>query len=347
MPVIRKMILYLGNMLAIHSGSVSVIETLGPKLATQYAIRCASSKKLQLPRLYEMLSEVITNRKTLKGVLIDSYSTRAFWYTVASSLLCRYFKIPYIPILHGGSFPQKLAKSKFWTRQVFNNSYTNIAPSGYLKYFFKQAGIESIYIPNFIEIERYSFSHRKSAAPKILWVRAFHSIYNPNLAIDVLSLLSRDYPDAELCMVGPDKDGSMETFRENAKEKGIADRIIITGGLSNEKWINMSAEYDIFLNTTDIDNAPISVIEAMALGMLVVSTNAGGLPYLLQDRIDSLLVPVRNPFLMADAIKSLLKDPELCNTISSNAREKARSFSWEAVRKSWFQLLDNLISNRK
>lgn len=333
-------------MLSGHNGSVSVIENLAPKLAGYYEIECASSKKLQIARLLDMLFTFLKRRRKTTVVIIDSYSTRAFWYTIAISLACRLFRIPYIPVLHGGNFPERLKKSKFWSKQVFENSFVNVAPSGYLFHHFKSAGFYTVYIPNHIDIDKYTFRLRDSARPKILWVRAFHKIYNPNLAIDVVSRLKADFPLIELCMTGADKDGSLAVFNEYAITKGVEKQITITGRLSQKEWAALSADYDIFLNTTNIDNAPVSVIEAMSLGMLIVSTNAGGLPFLLDNAKDSIMVPAGDADAMASAIKKLLDSPELCHTLSVNAREKTEGFSWEVVKELWFDVLDKFkISN--
>ena len=61
-------------------------------------------------------------------------------------------------------------------------------------------------------------------------------------------------------------------------------------------------EFDIFLNTTFVDNTPVSVLEAMACGLCVVSTDVGGLSFLLEHEGDALLVPPDNPKAMAAAV---------------------------------------------
>ena len=80
-------------------------------------------------------------------------------------------------------------------------------------------------------------------------------------------------------MVGPDKDGSLEKTKQYAKEKGVLHRVRFTGGLSKTEWIELSKDYNIFINTTNVDNTPVSVMEAMALGFPVISTNVGGVPF--------------------------------------------------------------------
>ena len=103
------------------------------------------------------------------------------------------------------------------------------------------------------------------------------------MAVDVLALLQKKYPTAKLCMIGPDKDGSLNKAKLLAKKRTIEDDIEFTGRLTKKQWNEKSRKFDVFINTTTIDNLPVSVIEAMALGLPVVSTNVGGIPFLIRN----------------------------------------------------------------
>ena len=145
--------------------------------------------------------------------------------------------------------------------------------------------------------------------------------------------------EAELCMVGPEKDGSLAKTKALAKQLNIS--VKFTGKLSKKDWIALSENYDIFINTTNFDNTPVSVIEAMALGIAVVSTNVGGIPYLLEDQKDGLLVAPNNVSEMVHAIENLVNSPELVQKIAQNAKNKADQFDWEVVKTQWKMLLDS------
>ena len=106
------------------------------------------------------------------------------------------------------------------------------------------------------------------------------------------------------------------------------------------EWLNKA---DIFLNTTNVDNTPVSVIEAMACGLCIVSTNVGGIPYLLEDGVDALLVPPEDTQAMANAVKRILSDRQLAAALSANARKKAGAFSWEKVLPMWEALFHDIL----
>ncbi|WP_311196032.1 glycosyltransferase family 4 protein [Antarcticibacterium sp. 1MA-6-2] len=214
----------------------------------------------------------------------------------------------------------------------------NVAPSSFLYNIFKEAGFENLQIiPNSIELNKYPFKERGSFTPSLLWVRRFQTRYNPMLAVKVLENLLLTYPDAELCMVGPEKDGSMKSCRAYAEKYRLP--VKFTGKLKKKEWAEISTDYDIFLNTTNIDNTPISVIESMALGLAVISTDVGGMHYLISNKKDGLLVPPKDEVAMTAAVKQLVENPDETREMVQKAREKVSGFDWEIVKEQWNELL--------
>ena len=170
-----------------------------------------------------------------------------------------------------------------------------------------------------------------------MWVRGFASIYNPKMAVDVLVNLKNKFPQATLCMVGPDKDGSLQITKEYAKSLNVD--VEFTGKLSKEEWCKLADNFDIFINTTNFDNTPVSVIEAMCLGLPVVSTNIGGIPFLIEDNYTGLLVDLNDVQSMVSAIELLLVENELTMNLSKNGRLMAENFDWSRVKKEWINVL--------
>jgi len=334
------MIFYAGNVLSKHGYTPTFIETLTPKFSEYYEIISVSDKKNQILRLADMVFQFLKNKKNIDVVLIDSYSLKAFWFTFVLSVLSRIYKIPYLPILRGGGYPERLINSRRLCEIVFKNSAINISPSVYLKTHFEHSGFNVKYIPNFIPLENYKFKSRTAFKPKLLWVRSFDRTYNPVLAVKALKILKVVYPEAGLCMVGPDKDGSINTVKEFINQNDLGSSVILTGRKSKSEWIKLSEEYDIFINTTNYDNHPVSVIEAMALGLPVVSTNVGGIPFLIEDYKDGLLCKPESEAELAEKIELLLNNGKLAEEIALNARNKVEQYDWEIVKEKWFDVLN-------
>jgi len=241
--------------------------------------------------------------------------------------------------LHGGNLPGRLDKSPRMSKSLFGKAYVNVAPSGYLKKIFEEKGYKVFYIPNTIPIDKYHYKKRSRFEPRILWVRSFARHYLPENAVYSLMHLKKYYPEAKLCMIGPDKDGSMQEVKQLIDELNLNNSVEITGAMHPEAWHKRSEEYDIFINTTSVDNTPVSVMEAMALGLPVVSTRAGGVPYLIEDGKDGILVDINRPEEMAEKIRFLIENPEIGEEISARARKKVEKFDWSHVRNLWFEIL--------
>jgi glycosyltransferase involved in cell wall biosynthesis len=338
----KKTILYIGNKLSRHGFTPTNIETLGPQLQQSYNVITTSHQKNKLVRLADIALTIIRHPKA-DVMLIDTYSTSAFRFAKMAGSLARRFDIPYIPILHGGNLPKKLSKATDADRLFFEEAFKLVAPSQYLFQQFQQLGLNGlVFIPNNIFLNQYPFKKRETIRPKLLWVRSFHKMYNATMALQVMRQLVQLYPDAELCMVGPDKDGSLDQAKRLAANFKLTDKIKFTGKLDRADWHKLSEGYDIFINTTTVDNTPVSVIEGLALGLPVISTNVGGIPYLLSDGENALLVPNADAEAMVAAIGRLVAEPGLAQRLSAGSTKLVQAFDWENVRHQWDGLFNEV-----
>jgi len=336
-----KTLLYIGNMLAAHGMPISVMEEHGRMLEPHFKVYYASDKKNKILRLLDMIAAFLHRRREADCVIIAVYSTLNFYYAWIIALLCRVFRKPYVAYLHGGNLPNRIARFPRMSKSIFAYAFINVAPSGYLKAAFEQAGFKTRLISNFIQIQQYSFIQRSNLRPRFLWVRSFEKTYHPEMTIHVFAAILEKYPEAQLCMVGPDKDGSMVHCKQLATALKIEKHIQFMGGLQKSEWISLAKDYDIFISTPHFDNTPVSVMEAMALGLPVVSTNVGGVPFLLDHKETGMLSPDNDIPGMLDNIQTLLNSATLAKNISNNVRQKAESFDWKVVEKKWLELLHN------
>ena len=287
-----------------------------------------------------MLWIVLSKGRKASVVLIDVYSTVNFYYATSVAWLCRRLGIKYITILHGGNLEHRLQNNPKRSKRLFSNAFRMISPSPFLKEAFERYGYSDItIIPNAIDLTQYTFQKRQKVGCKLLWVRAFAHIYNPAMAVKLTKRLVDLGYDASLCMVGPEKeDTSLAECQKLANQLDVA--VTFTGKLSKVEWISLAEDYDIFINTTNFDNMPVSIIEAMALGLPIVSTNVGGIPFLLTDGENALLSTPDAVEDMAQHIVKLVQNPDLVNTLTTNARATAETFDWEAIRHQWKTILN-------
>jgi glycosyltransferase involved in cell wall biosynthesis len=245
--------------------------------------------------------------------------------------------------LHGGALPEFMARYPRWTRRVLSRAARLLTPSEFLARVVARDGWEATVVPNVIELDRYEFRCRQSIRPRLFWMRAFHPIYNPQMAVRVLRRLLDRAPDASLVMAGAQK-GIEHDVRRLAADLGVADRVRFPGFLDLDGKVREGAAADVFVNTNRIDNMPVALLEVGAMGLPIVATAVGGVPDLLQNGTRGILVPDDDDEAMAAGVLRLLDDPGLTARLSSEGRQLARRSSWAVVGPQWKQLLEEVVS---
>ncbi len=338
--MVRKIIIA-DNFLSAQGYSPGAGEMLAQILSGKnYSVVKAGKSQNKFIRLLQMLSAIWKHRRKAT-VIISTYSTQAFYFAVACAALCKALRMPYIAWLHGGDLPQRFKRSATISNYLFSNSEMNVAVSGYLYQIFIEKKWKCTVIHNGIALQNYPFKQRKNIQPRLLWVRSFHQLYNPQLAIEIVRILIEHHPEVKLTMVGPYKDGSIDACKTLVMQYGFEEKVIFTGLLSKPEWIRLSTDHDIFLNTTNTDNAPVSVIEAMALGMIVLSTDVGGLPNIIDEK-NGVLLPPGNAEIFAEKIAYLLNHPEDCEALSKQANSYAQQYDLPNITLQWKKLMESM-----
>ncbi len=336
------MVVLIGNFLSKHGFNPTAIEDLAVVLSTKYSVKISSDRNSSLLRLFDMLKCVIVNRNKCKLIIIDVFSTRAIIFVFLVVLFAKWFNIPYVPVLRGGGLPKQIKKYPSLYNFIFNEAKKIISPSKYIQQNINQ-NLSIEIIPNYIHLKQYNYKIRKKIKPNILWVRSIHQIYNPIMAVNVLYQIKKEYPNAKLCFVGPVKDDNlMDELVSSIDDLNLQKSITFTGYLSKLEWIELSSKYDIFINTTNYDNHPISVIEAMALGLTVISTNAGGMKNLIQKGENGLLVQKNDVNSMATNIKYLLEGKIDAHYLANNARNLIEKHDFSVIIKKWHALINSI-----
>jgi glycosyltransferase involved in cell wall biosynthesis len=344
----EKSVLIVGTFPNSATGSHSVCADLAIRLAeSRWKVIATSTKRVKLSRLLDMMSTLWFKRDGYAVAQVDVYSGRAFLWAEAACQTLRWLGKPYLLTLHGGNLPAFALRWPGRVRRLLQSASAVTTPSQYLLEKMIYYRRDLYLLPNPLDLSTYKFRLRGAPQPRLVWLRAFHSVYNPSLAPKVLDRLVGDFPGIYLTMIGPDKgDRSLQAMLRIAKKLDVSDRLGLPGAVSKKSvpdWIDKS---DIFLNTTNVDNTPISVLEAMACGLCVVSTNVGGIPYLLENEHDALLVPPNDPEAMAHAVRRILTEAGLARHLSQNARHKAELFDWPNILPKWEALLTNSVEGR-
>lgn len=311
--------------------------------ALGWRVRLTSQATDRLGRLLDILSHVWRSRGDYDLACVDVYSGPAFMWAEAACGLLRLLRKPYILTLHGGNLPEFSQACPSRVTRLLSSAVAVTCPSPYLFARMRAFRSDLLLIPNGLDLNRYAFRERVPPLRRIVWLRAFHAMYNPCLAIEVVARLGQR-GDAHLTMIGPDKDGSLRQVKAAANRLGVESAVTLRGAIEKDGVPTELALGDVFLNTTNVDNTPVSVLEAMACGLPVVSTKVGGIPFLLEHGQDALLAPVDDAEGLSTAIVRLQEEPGLAAKLGRNARDKAQSFDWGVVLPTWRLLLEGVLA---
>ena len=173
--------------------------------------------------------------------------------------------------------------------------------------------------------------------PRFLYLRGMLPLYNPQMALRAFALVQARYPDASITLAGrpgEDFDPCQALVRELKLQN-----VDFPGLVPKHEIAALAERHDIHLHTNRVDNMPVTILEMWASGLPVVATSVGGVPRLVQNGVDALLVPSEDHRAMADACFALLSEPELAGRLSSNGRARVEQLTWSRVKPLWERVL--------
>lgn len=276
-------------------------------------------------------------RRTNVVYFLTGFFDFFFWVTYPGLILIKLRKKRVILSVRGGGARKFFNKYKRLLTPIFSQVDTFTAPSGFLRDVFKEYfNIEPVLLPNIADLEQFQYKNRTTFRPRIIVTRSLEDIYNVECVIRAFNLIHDQYPEAVLGIVG---NGSRRADLEQlVKKLQLADCITFYGRVDHSRIQDFYEDHDIFMNASKVDNLPGTILEAFACGLPVVTTNPGGIPYMVEDGKTGVLVENNDCQGLAEKTIELLKFPEKANTLARNAREETYFYSWERIEKILFNL---------
>jgi L-malate glycosyltransferase len=279
-------------------------------------------------------------RELRRADLVHVFSASYWSFLLAplpAVLVAKVFGKPVVMNYRSGEAPDHLRRSAI-ARAILRHADRNVVESRFLRDVFAPYGIDAEMIPNIVDVDRFAYRVRDPLRPRMLSTRSFEGLYNVACTLRAFAVVRREFPEATLTLVGGGAEEA--SLRALAAELGLRDGVdvMFVGRVPSEDMWRYYANADIYLQTPEIDNMPVSVQEAFASGCVVVSTNAGGVPAILTDEVDGLLVPRGDHERAAAQIIRLLRDPSFARALASRARKNCEHYRWEALRTQWLSL---------
>jgi glycosyltransferase involved in cell wall biosynthesis len=207
--------------------------------------------------------------------------------------------------------------------------------SGYLVEVFRRFGLQARVIPDIVELGRFHFRERRPLRPVFLTSRLLEPLYNGECVLRAFSIIQKRLPDARLTVAGDG--GRRRQLEALARDLGLR-HVDFTGPVPFERMPALYDAADIYLQAPDLDNTPASLLECFASGLPVVTSDAGGIPFLIRHEQEGLLVPRDDDRALADGALRLLDDPDLARRLASQARLVCDQYTCPRVRAGWLAL---------
>ncbi len=214
-----------------------------------------------------------------------------------------------------------------------------VVPSRYLVDVFREFGLEAQAVPNLVDLDQFIFRERKPLRPRLVCTRGFHPYYSVDVVVRAFAEVQRTCAEATMDLVG--KGPSEREIRNLVREMNLAG-VNFTGVALRGEIGRFYDRADIFINASWLDNMPVSVLEAFASGLPVVSTAPESMRYIVEHERTGLLCAVGDAKALAENVTRLLRDPELASSLALNAYEQSRSYRWAAVREQWLEVYRSL-----
>ncbi len=253
-------------------------------------------------------------------------------------------KTPVIVNYRGGEARQYLSKSIRWVRPTLQKASTIVVPSGYLQKIFSEFNFESEIIPNIINLDRFMPKANGQPLFRLMVARNLEDIYGIDTAIRAISFIKKKYPQIHLSIAGS---GPQEKqLRTLVKGLDLEGNVEFVGKITPDEMVSLFHSSDIMMNASLVDNMPNAILESMACGVPVVTTNAGGIPFITVNNVTALLVDIDQPEAMANTVLKLYQDKNLYDALSKNGIEEVKKYTWDKVKRQWLNLYYQL-SNKK
>jgi L-malate glycosyltransferase len=248
--------------------------------------------------------------------------------------------VPTVINYRGGYAADFFERSITWVRPTLRCATSIIVPSEFLQQVFTRFGFTAELVPNIIDLKRFAPNADgrpvNPAAPHIIVTRNLEDIYDIGTALRALAIVREQWPAARMTVAGSGP--QMQALVALTETLGLTQCVTFSGRLDNEQIPALYQQADVFVNPSLVDNMPISILESLASGVPVVTTDVGGIPFLVEHDRTALMVPPGDAAAMAGALLALLGDRARAERLAAEGREYVQRYTWPNVRGRLFDV---------
>ena len=329
-----------------ETGSISKQAELHKKILEEngYKVTVIGTKTLT-PLKFTSFVKMVTCLKKSDILHVHACSWWGFLPAIYGVIASQITEKKVIITYHGGAFKEFYNKYHKIIKPFLKRIDKITVPSGFLKEIFNSHGYNNINViyniidDNFIKYGTQGI--KKSIKPYFIVTRSLEPLYNVKNAIKAFKIIKSNYLDAKLFIVG---DGSQkDELQQLTKDNKIRD-VFFLGRIPNDEMPEYYSKADIAISPSNYDNMPLSIIEAQACGLCVISTNVGGIPFIINNMKNGILVPQDDYYSIAEKVGFLLTHQVIGLKIIENAKNGVlKKYSYNNVKKGILLLYKSLF----
>lgn len=280
--------------------------------------------------------------KIPKAKIVHIFSSGTTSYLISTLpplFIAKLFRKKTILHYHTGEAETHLKNWKLTAKPTMKRFDKIVVPSQFLVDVFAKFDLKAEAIFNFVESGKFKFRERNPLRPVFLSNRNFEAHYQVSDVLRAFRLIQNRLPNAKLLIAGT---GSEEkSLRELAAELKL-ENVEFLGRIEQNEMPQIYEKADIYLNTSIVDNMPLSFIEAFSCGLPIVSYASGGIPYICKSGETALLVETGDFEALANEAVRLLENDQTAQEIIAKVRQESVKYSLANVRGEWLEIYRKL-----
>ena len=324
-----KRILYIANYKEGIGGISGQVEMLHNCVnSNQYEADIFSTRGNIAARLWKFIELICIARK-YDVLHIHGCSDRGMLPILYGVIAGKIWRNRIIITYHGGGAKEYFAKHGTFARRWLCRADKVIVLNGYLEKVFKAYNISCVVIPNIISLPEIKRTHEwNTKAPRFISVRHLRELYNIPCILRAFQQVQQQIPDASLTILGSGP--LLEELQQYVHDNDLK-HVTFVGQVPNQEMNKYLTDHDIFLSAPRVDNMPVSVLEAMNAGVLVISSRVGGVPYVIEEGRTGFLYGYDDDTQMANLMLWANEHLEDVRRILDAAHEEVKKYSWKEV----------------
>lgn len=282
----------------------------------------------------------------LRHVDVVHVFAAAYWSFLLSPVpaivAAQRFGKPVVLHYHSGEADDHLARWGLGVHPWLRRVDEIVVPSAYLEDVFRRHGYRARVIPNIVDLQRFTYRPRAEVGPHLLSNRNLEPHYRVDVILRAFARLRQARPDATLTVAG--SGSQAPALAALAAGLGLGGATFV-GAVAPDDMPALLARASVLVNASVVDNQPVSVLEAFASGLPVVSTGAGDIPGMLAHGRYGTLAPASEPEAMCRAIAGVLDAPQAAIARAHEAYRQVARYTWASVGPAWSALYEGLAAS--